>query len=96
MRHPGVLHKLKGMGVEGGNDSSYNNPGSTGIARDFAKDGRRAMDIGELDTEWYSRPIDAHGAGREDWLNSENSKANASLSGVIAPGLCQNDDLEVP
>jgi len=38
------------------------------------------MDIGELDTEWYSRPIDADGAGREDWLNSENSKATASLS----------------
>jgi hypothetical protein len=54
------------------------------------------MDIGELDTEWYSRPIDVDGARREDWVNSENSKATASLSGVIAPGLCQNDDLEVP
>jgi len=79
------------MGVEGGNDSSYNNPGSTGIARDFAKDGRHAMDIGEPDTRWYSGSIDAAGSGRENWLNSENSKATASLSGVVTPGLCQSE-----
>ena len=85
MRHPGVLHKLKGMGVEGGNDSSYNNPGSTGIARDFAKDGRHAMDIGEPDTRWYSRSIDATKGGRENQFNSENPGSKAPLLWSASP-----------
>ena len=53
------------------------------------------MDIGEPDTRWYSGSIDATGSERENWLNSENSKATASLSGVVTPGMCQNDELEV-
>jgi hypothetical protein len=83
----------QGWVFEGGNDSLYNTSGSTGIG----KNSRKRLWHGYWRTGYtmvlqvYRRPLKWIG----ELAQFRELKATASLSELMTPGLCPNDDLEV-
>jgi len=52
--------------------------------------------VGEPDTGWYSRSIDARRSGRENQLHSENLVLRLPLSGLLTPRFREQDESEAP
>jgi len=83
------------LGVEGGNDSFYNTPGHTGIAKDFRENGRHAMILANRIQDGYSGSIDATGSERENCSIQRIPRLRLPLWSSNTPWMCQNDELEV-
>src|ERR1700757_4353512 len=66
------------------------------MARDSIPSQFPGLDIGEPDTRWYSRPIDANEGERENWLNSENLVLRLPSLWSATPWFREQDESEAP
>src|SRR5438552_11408445 len=86
MGHPGTVRLKLNEWVSGRERQGHcSSKGPVWLAILYPSHFHPVLDIGEPDTRWYSRSIDATEGGRENQLNSENLGPKAPLLWSAAP-----------